>query len=480
MKRCWSKWFWAVLAVLIVGILLQVNVFAENNPAPINQEDIIYFAMTDRFYDGDALNNQNARKKDLGAYHGGDFQGVIDKLNYLKDLGFTAVWISPVVANQIRGYHGYWATDFYQTNENFGSMEKLKELVTTAHAKGIKVIVDLVVNHVGPSHPWVNDPKYEKWFNRRGAITNWNDQQEIEEGELSNLPDLDQRNPEVKKYLIDMAKWWIKETGIDGYRLDTVRHVSKDFWSEFAAEIKKEYPNFYLLGEVWDGRIGYVADYQKVGIDGLVDFPLYFALNDVFKNDQPASRLTSIIEECHDFYLNPYLMGTFIDNHDVPRFVNQLYDFPEERLKQAMAFMMTYTGIPVVYYGTEIGLDGGVDPSNRKDMDWTVKSSLTDYLKTLTGIRKTNKALTYGDFQLLAVEPDFLCYSRRFEEETIITAFNLSSRKKQAIVSLPNEFQAEKGQLTELINSKRVNYKQGKIKLKMNPRQTNIFRLDRL
>jgi alpha-amylase len=381
------------------------------------------------------------------------------------------------MANQIRGYHGYWAIDFYQTNKNFGSIEKLKELVTTAHIKGIKVILDLVVNHVSPAHPWVGDPRYDDWFHQRGAINNWNDQLEIEEGNLANLPDLDQSNPEVKKYLIDMAKWWIKETGIDGYRLDTVRHVSKEFWSDFAAEIKAEYPDFYLLGEVWDGRTVYLAGYQEAGLDGLVDFPLYYAITDVFKNDRPASRLTKIIEECHNRYPNPYLMGTFIDNHDLPRFMDQLYDLQEERLKQALAFMMTYTGIPVVYYGTEIGHDGGADPNNRRDMDWSVQSPLTDYLKALTRIRRSNKALTEGDFQLLSVKSDFLCYSRRFEEEITIIAFNLSSKKKKVTISLSTGFRIENGILTELVSLKSIRIKKGKVKLTMEPRQVDILKI---
>lgn len=475
MKGYRIKWFWTILVIVI---LFQLQVFAGNNLAPVGREDIIYFAMTDRFCDGDPTNNQNVRKKDPGAYHGGDFQGLITKLDYLKEMGFTALWISPVVANQIRGYHGYWAIDFYRTNENFGSTEKLKELVTTAHAKGIKVIFDLVVNHVSPAHPWVGDPQYDAWFHRRGPINNWNDQQEIEEGNLANLPDLDQSNPEVKKYLIEMAKWWIRETGIDGYRLDTVRHVAKEFWIDFAAEIKEEFPNFYLLGEVWDGRAGYLAGYQKAGLDGLVDFPLYYAITDVFKNDQPASRLADMIEECHNLYPNPYLMGTFIDNHDVPRFMDQLYDLPEERLKQALAFIMTYTGIPVVYYGTEIGLTGGADPDNRRDMDWSVQSPLTDYLKALTRIRRSNKALTEGNFQLLAVEPDLLCYSRRFKDDIIITVFNLSSKARKAVISLPQEFKLEKASLTELLSSQKLKLKQGKARLTMGPRQVNIFKLE--
>lgn len=463
-----------LLIIAAFGVLLLPNTFAATDIFKITQQDLIYFMLTDRFCDGDLSNDQNAHKKDLSAYHGGDWQGIINKLDYIKELGYTAIWISPVVANQIRGYHGYWATDFYKTNENFGSMEKLKELVKTAHAKGIKVIVDLVVNHVGGMHPWCSDPQYANWFHHRGPISNWSDQKEVEEGTTSNLPDLDQSNPEVKKYLIDMAKWWIAQVGFDGYRLDTVRHVPKEFWKEFVTEIKKEYPDFYFVGEVLDDRADYVAEYQNTGIDGLFDYPLYFGICDVFKADRPASRLIGMIKNCQNNYKNPYLMGTFLDNLDQPRFLNQITDLPEERLRQGLAFMMTYTGIPVMYYGTEIGFDGADDPNNRLDMDWSVKSPLKDYVKKLTTIRRTNKALTNGDFQIIQSKTDSLCYLRRFGNNLIVVAFNLSDENEQVELSLSNKNGNERV-LVDLLNDKKIKVDNGKIKLVMGPRQVKIL-----
>jgi alpha-amylase len=467
--------FRKLIFITLISILISTSISGESNAAKITQQDLIYFALTDRFYNGDLTNDQNVRKRDLSTYHGGDWQGIIDKLDYIKDLGFTTIWISPLVANQIRGYHGYWAIDFYKPNQNFGNMGKIKELVTTAHAKGIKVIADLVVNHVSPMHPWYNDPQYANWFHQRGAIINWNDQQEIEEGRLANLPDLDQSNPEVKRYLIDMAKWWIRETGIDGYRLDTVRHVSKSFWKEFVAAIKQEYPNFFFIGEVFDGRTSYVADYQNAGLDGLLDYPVYFALNEVFKNDRPVSQLIDVISECHNTYSNCNLMGTFIDNHDVPRFVNQIINLPAERLKQALAFIMTYTGIPVIYYGTEIVMDGGADPGNRMDMDWSSDSAIREYLKKLTAIRRNNKALIYGDFEPMNASPTQLCYLRRFEGNIIMSVFNLSDQKTRVELALPDDLLRGKGSLFELTGAKGLNAINGKIKFTMAPRQVNIF-----
>ena len=225
--KLWRRHVLAVLFLLGAAFFV-VLVPAGAVPAAtgINSSDLIYFLMTDRFSNGDPTNDQNVRPADPQAYHGGDFQGIINKLDYIKDLGFTTIWISPVVQNQVGGYHGYWATDFYKTNEHFGSMAELRSLVDQAHAKGIKVIVDLVVNHTGQLHPWVGEAQYQNWFHPRKNIANYSDQREVENGWLASLPDLNQENPEVKQYLINMAKWWIEETGIDGYRLDTVKHVS--------------------------------------------------------------------------------------------------------------------------------------------------------------------------------------------------------------------------------------------------------------
>lgn len=446
---------------------------AENKPG-ITREDIIYSIMTDRFCDGDASNDANTSASDLKSYHGGDFQGIINKLDYIKELGFTTIWISPVVDNESFGYHGYWAYDFYKTEEHFGTVAKLKELVDAAHSKGMKVIIDLVVNHTGAQNPWASDPKYAGWFHDNGNIINWNDQSEVENGKLAGLPDFDTENPEVRRYLYDMAKWWISQTGFDGYRLDTVRHIPKPFWEEFVKEIKKDYPDFFFLGEVFSGDADYVAGYQKTGIDGITDFPMYYAINDVFGGVKPAGRLSEAIEKS-SVYSDRYLMGTFIDNHDVPRFTNQLTAFKTEKLRQALAFTMTYTGIPIVYYGTEIAMKGGSDPDNRRDMDWSATSPFTDYIKKLTSIRKSNPALTGGELKISKVESDFISYYRSSGSNTVIVVFNTSNKEKQAAVPIPRETSAGHDSLVDLLDGREYAFAENELALIMAPRQVNIF-----
>lgn len=468
------KLFFIVFFISILLFSSNNEIYAASSVSKITQDDMIYFIMTDRFCDGDKSNNYDVDTSNPSKYNGGDFQGIINKLDYIKELGFTAIWITPVVKNQEDGYHGYWATDFYKTNEHFGSMAKLKELVKKAHEKGLKVIFDIVVNHTGSKHPFVTDSKKASWFHPNMPIDDFNNQDNVENGWLSGLPDLNQDNLEVKNYLINMAKWWIKETNIDGYRLDTVRHVPKSFWKDFTKAIKKDYPNFYLIGEVNNGSPAYIQSYDETGIDGFLDFPTYNTINSVFKGLKPASDLTSLADQ-QGIYKNKNLMGTFIDNHDVPRFVNGIEDLKDERLKSALTFMMTYTGIPIMYYGTEIGMEGGNDPDNRRMMDWNSKSPITEYVKKLTSIRKTNQALTRGSIDVLDSSDNYICYLRKYKNNTVISVFNTANKMQKITFDLPKNNYGFLDSLKDLISQKNYKISKGKVTINMQPMQAAVL-----
>lgn len=489
------KWLLAAIAVIAIsvtaGILLNGHYTKGKNGGKvmsikdkklsITQEDLVYFVFTDRFNNGDKTNDIEAEKDNPYGYHGGDIQGIIDKLDYIKELGFTAIWISPVMKNDPGSYHGYLGIDFYKTNPNFGTMEKLQELVNTAHSKGIKVILDFVVNHTGRTHPWASDPKYYDWFHHRGTIVNWDDQTEVEEGDQDGLPDFNQDNPEVKKYLLDMTKWWIEQTGLDGFRLDTFRHVPVSFWKEFIALTKSINPNFYSVGEVFDGPVFQLADYQtSTKIDGLLDYPIYSAVKEVFgASEGSANSLAGVMTNSMETYDNPYLMGTFIDNHDVPRFIHPLQVLSESeriaKLKQALTFMMTYTGIPIMYYGTEIAMEGGPDPDNRHDMDWNKKSPVTDYVKLLTGIRKDHTALTHGTLKILRSEQDFICYERSYESQHVVVAFNTTKNKVSYDVKLSEQGTIAEKQYQDLLTGYKLDVRNGNVRLDLEPYQTAVF-----
>lgn len=420
--------------VLLSQVVAQVSV----SRGGIGPLDSIYFIMTDRFRDGDAANNYRVRKDSSNSYQGGDFRGIREKLDYVRALGCTAIWISPVVDNQGGGYHGYWAENFERVEEHFGTEAELTQLVDHAHRRGMKVIIDLVVNHTGSLHPWVQDGIHDSWFHPRRDIVDWNDPKDRETGRLANLPDLDQSNPLVRKYLIDMAIGWIDRVGHDGYRLDTLRHVSADFWLDFSRAIKAKYPEFYLLGESFNGDFPAVAKYQDAGIDGLLDFPVYFPLNDFLKKGTDAESFARSLSG-REVYRNPAANGSFIDNHDVPRFIDQLREYRDERLAQALLFLYTYTGLPVLYYGTEIPLEGSGDHSSRRFMPWDEAARFAPLVAALNALRRSEPSLTGGTFQIIHAEGPTIAFLRSPSTDggrRWLTVLNNSPKSRTAVIPL--------------------------------------------
>lgn len=401
------------------------------------QDEVIYSIMVDRFNNGSSENDKDLDVDDLTAYNGGDFAGITKKLDYLKDMGFTAIWLTPIFDNEEGGYHGYWINDFYKTEEHFGTIEEFKTLVKEAHDRDIKVILDFVVNHVGPNHPFVSDPEKKDWFHEKKEITNWKDQEEVENGWIYNLPDLNQDNPETSDYLIDAAKWWINETDIDGYRLDTVKHVPKTFWTKFASAVKEEKKDFFLIGEVWDKDPTVIASYQDTGIDGFMDFAQNDSQRTAFqKTDQSLSWLFSNLERNETMFNKPELLGQFIDNHDMSRFTSLAAannNHPGTRWKQSLAYMYTTPGIPIIYYGSEIALNGGEDPDNRKLMDFRTDKELIEYITTLGRLRAELPALTRGDTKLLYEKDGMAVFTRTYQDETIVVALN-NTKETQTVV----------------------------------------------
>lgn len=449
--------FWVLLFVLAV---LAPPVFAQITPA-----DSIYFVMTDRFHDGDPDNNYSVRPNDWAAYHGGDFAGLIEKLDYIEGLGFSAIWISPVVDNQRGGYHGYWTVDFYAVEEHFGDMETLRQLVREAHARDMKVIVDLVVNHTAVLHPWNADPEYDDWFNPRRPLVEAETQEEIETFWLASLPDLNHENPEVNEYLIDMSLWWIEQTGIDGYRLDTVKHVPAHFWEAFADAIHAEYPDFYLVGEVFDGRLNYVGNYQNTGMNGLLDFPIYFPLQRMLVQDGTGTELARMMEQAAQ-YPDRSQMGTFIDNHDVERFINNERNFREGKLRQGLLFLFTYTGIPIMYYGTEIPLEGGSDHGNRADMVWDEEGKYVEDVRQLTAFRREYPALVEGEIEVLGGEEHWAAFARSSDDSVLVTVLNTNTEEADIDVPIPQRWRDYRSG-RDLLTDSRFTLRRGQLRLEL-------------
>ena len=433
----------------------------------IQQNDIIYFVLTDRFY---GVKNpgfeQRIDKTNPQKYHGGNFEGIIEKIPYLRKLGITALWITPVYLQidlqNIDGYHGYWALDFSSINPSLyidngkypvGSKKYLKDLADKLHENGIKLILDMVVNHTGYGHPALGDgpnptPIQKTWFNNLWISS---DQDEIE-GQLASLPDLNLDLPDVCDFHIKTIVEWIKETGIDAIRMDTVKHIERDFWNYFKTQIKGLYPECPLIGEVLVYDVETLSLYQKEwAFDELFDFPMQQAIRNVFVEDLPMTRLVSPLNsgygmlEKDSAYTNHNRLVTLLDNHDLSaRFFTYILDKQQNDFdkatsihKLALTFLFTIRGIPQIYYGTEIGMQGYQDPDNRNDFPWEIFTKTNQVKKdyqhqkeifelccSLIELRKTNMAMSSGMFVCLYVDQFIIVYLRYVLNDIAIIAIH--------------------------------------------------------
>ncbi|HEV2445517.1 MAG TPA: alpha-amylase family glycosyl hydrolase, partial [Candidatus Sulfopaludibacter sp.] len=442
-------------------------------------DDVMYLVMPDRFADGDPSNDDPEVSRGLfdrsnpRAYHGGDFAGIVQHLPYLKDLGVTALWLTPVYdnANQaargrgaaaITDYHGYGAVDLYKVDEHFGTLDEFRALVDGAHAAGIKIVQDQVANHVGPLHPWVKDPPTPTWFHGsadhhatntfriwtlpEAHATVQTRQSTLEGWFAGRLPDLNQDDPEARRYLIQNTLWWIGRTGIDGIRQDTLPYAPRTFWRDWSATIKQRYPQFDIVGEVFDSDPSLEAYFQggrrmdgvDSGIDTLFDFPLYSAIRRVLNGAARTIELPRLLS--HDYlYRDPNRLIAFAGNHDTARFLNEA-NATVEGLRRVFAFLMTVRGLPLIYYGDEIGMRGGNDPDNRRDIPrgWKAdprnafeaagrtpeEGALFNYVRRLTGLRARLEPLRHGKLVDLYVENDQYAFARVSGQSAVLVVFN--------------------------------------------------------
>ena len=453
--------------------------------------DPIYFAITDRFYDGDVSNNFDVNKKDLTKFHGGDLQGIIDKLDYIKDLGMGTVWVTPTMANQdlfmdSAGYHGYWPVDFFKVDKHLGDMDKFKELVAKAHEKGMKIVLDIPLNHIAWEHPWKSDPTKQNWLHHNGDVQNWNDPWQVENCSMYGLPDLAQENPEVSKALIDMAKFWIDQTGIDGFRLDAIKHVPMSFWSQFSKEIHGHAgKEFLLIGECFDGNPEKLNSYQKNDMNSLFDMPLFFTETHVFGHDGSMRDLANQVAHLNRTYQNPEMMSAIIDNHDTKRFLTEAGG-DKNKLKLALSFIMTVNRIPTIYYGTEVGMDGDVEqlgvrgPENRRDMEWDKDPDMLNYFKQISSIRNNNVALTKGAMMEMWQDDRIYSYSRMHPDQEAIVVLNNAYDTQQRDIPLRAESKIKDGTvLKDLMSGEKVTVRGGKIHIQPGGKKAQIFVVDK-
>jgi glycosidase len=497
-------------------------------------EDIMYLVMIDRFSDGDTSNNDSSQSKGLYDrenkyyYHGGDLQGVINRLGYLKELGITSIWLTPWYDNYDRlneielkegkpctGFHGYNPQDFYAVEEHFGTLEKLRELVNAAHRLGIKVIQDQVVNHTGPYHPWVDDPPTPTWFNGTRArhlnnvFQTWelHDPRPVEslkretmEGWfLDFLPDLNQHDPEVARYLIQNTLWWIGVTGLDGIRMDTWQYVPNSFWRDWNAALKREYPSFKVVGEVKDGDVVHTSFFQggrvrfdgvDSGLDSLLDFPLFYPIRHAFAEGHRLDEIPRMLAKDY-LYHNSEILVTLLGGHDDGRFMSEK-DATIEGMKLANAFVLTTRGVPQLYYGDEIAMTGPDEATARKDFpggfpgdrrnafsrDGRTKDEqeLFEYIRRVAQLRAELEPLRRGSLRNLHVSEQQYAYARATKSSSVITVINNDKRTAQVEFDVSALALTNGVVLTDRLGAaKEVRVENGKLKVSLPERSAAIF-----
>jgi glycosidase len=468
-----------ILPILITIFLLSaIPTYAKvQKEGRLWQDETVYSLMVDRFNDGDTKNDIDTNTKDPLAYNGGDFQGIIDKLDYIHDMGFTAIRLTPIFNNAPNGYHGYWVNDFYKTDEHFGSINTFKKLVKEAHKRKMKVLIDFVTNNVATTHPWVNDAGKQDWFHKSQTIHDWNNTVELENGTVNGLPDLNQDNPEVEKYLIDAAKWWIKKTDIDGYSLPEVNHVPVSFWRTFSKEVKQEKKNFLLLGVTSEKTSTDIKKYEEAGIDSFFNNQHSHNLRGVFATtNQSFNPLQADAEKNQAELKNPYLMANFFDNENTVRFTRDIVDkrqFPGSRWETALAYLYTTPGIPVFFYGTEIAQNGGGIPDNRRQMNFRTEKDLIDYITKIGKLRNQLPSLTRGTMDQLFEKNGMEIYKRVYKEETAIIVIN-NTRKSQHVTLTNKEVEGGK-ELRGLLEGNTVRSKGDKYDIILDRDKAEVF-----
>lgn len=448
----------------------------------VTNKDFIYLLMPDRFCNGSVENDTIAGMLDnvvdrnsLTARHGGDLQGVMNKLDYLHDLGITALWMTPVLENdeEVTSYHGYANTESYYVDRRYGGNALFKALTDSLHARGMKMVMDVVPNHFGDKHWTVADLPMKDWVHQWPAFTRSSfrdqvvpdpyaaaaDRKRMTDGWFDiHMPDMNQANPYVQRYIIQSHIWWIEYAGIDAFRIDTYPYNDLSFLSKWRKAILEEYPNFSCFGEAWVQSVAnqaYFAGGSKLGqpvdtyLEGVTDFQFQYAMKDLMCGSVDSAgdinRLYQVL--ALDFlYKDPYANVLFLDNHDMSRYLSVISE-NVDRYKAALAVLLTTRGIPQLYYGGEVLMKNHSNPDGlvREDFKggWpgdqvnkfiaagrtTRENEVFNYIRTLANYRKHNRVLQNGRLMQFVPEEGTYVYFRYDNSKTVMVALNNSSKE---------------------------------------------------
>jgi glycosidase len=495
--------------------------------------DVMYLIMIDRFKDGDPFNNEPSQsrglydRKNKYYYHGGDLQGVISSLPYLKELGVTALWLTPWYDNYdglneielkdgkpCTGFHGYNPQDFYAVEEHFGDLPLLRELVKQAHQQGFKIIQDEVVNHVGPYHPWVSEPPTPTWFNGNkqkhlaNVFQTWvlHDERPVsalkkatmEGWFLDFLPDLNQDDPETERYLIQNTLWWIGITGLDGIRMDTWQYVPNTFWQKWNTAIKRQYPKFTVVGEVKDGDVVHTSYFQggmtRDGVDSkldsLLDFPLFYSIRHAFAEGKHLDEVPKTLAKDY-VYTNPNILVTLLGGHDDGRFMSEK-GATIAGLKLANAFVLTTRGVPQLYYGDEIAMTGPDEPTTRDDFPGGFpgdkrnafqregrspeEQDLFEYISKVVRLHTQLEPLKRGDLINLYVSEQQYAFARKSKTGAVVVVMNNDSKPATIEFEVAPVGLSDGAALIDRLGGvSNANVKAGKLKVSLPARSASVF-----
>lgn len=476
-------------------------------------EDVLYLIMPDRFANGcpendviDGMREKTVNRADGFARHGGDLQGISSHLDYIADLGATAIWLNPTQENDMESgsYHGYAITDYYQIDRRFGSNEDFCALVEKAHEKDLKVVMDMIFNHCGSENYLFKDKPSKEWFNYRSNYVQTSfktasvmdihasayEKKIATDGWFASvMPDFNQRNRHVARYLIQSSIWWIEYAGINGIRQDTHPYADFDFMSQWCKEVLDEYPYFNIVGETWLNSNVLVSYWQKdsklaaplnSNLPTVMDFPLQALINQAF--DEETGEWGGGLYKLYDYqtqdlvYANPMNLLTFLDNHDTSRFA-QTDEMAKnlKRYKQAMVFLLTTRGIPQIYYGTEIlmtGDKGKGDGDLRKDFPggWqgdtrncfakngrtALENEAFEFTRQLLNWRKGNQVIGKGSLKHYSIQNGVYVYQREFNGKSVVIIMNGTDDSKELDLAPYQEILPRENAL-DVLTGKNVN-----------------------
>lgn len=471
----------------------------------LDQSDVIYLLMPDRFVNGDPANDNVSALKEKsnrvfhGGRHGGDLQGIVSKTGYLEDLGVTALWINPLLENNMPefSYHGYAITDYYKIDQRYGSNEDYRKLADELHKRDMKLVMDMVFNHCGREHWWMKDMPFANWINYYPGYVNTNhamssvsdpyaaqsDTDQFVRGWfVSQMPDLNHDNSFLATYLIQNSIWWIEYAGLDGIRMDTYPYNKKEFMAEWARRVYTEYPGFYLVGETWvesEAQEAWWAekDPEKKSsynshLNSITDFPLCFAVQRAFKKGGDVLELYKVLSK--DFlYYDPFANKIFVDNHDMDRFFHVI-DKNTEEFKLALTFLFTTRGIPQLFYGTEILMEGhgehgvlrqdfpggwSADERNAFSAHGRTKSEneAFDYIRKMLRWRRQSDAIRNGTLKHFVPYDNIYVYSRTSDKESILVVLNNGEEPKKIDMTRYSEVLKDYASASDVINGSELN-----------------------